>query len=46
VVDEFICLHTPYPFFSIGNFYEDFSQVEDNEVIQLLQELKAMDKVG
>ncbi len=46
VVDEFICLQTPYPFFAIGNFYEDFSQVEDDEVIQLLQELKAMDKVG
>ena len=46
VVDEFICLHTPYPFFAIGNFYEDFSQVEDKEVIQLLQELKATDKVG
>ncbi|HRF16775.1 MAG TPA: phosphoribosyltransferase family protein [Chitinophagaceae bacterium] len=46
VVDEFICLQTPYPFFAIGNFYEDFSQVEDDEVIQLLQELKAIDKVG
>ena len=46
VVDEFICLYTPYPFFAIGNFYEDFSQVEDNEVIQLLQELKEMDKAG
>lgn len=44
--DEFICLETPYPFFAIGNFYEDFSQVEDNEVIRLLEELKAMDKVG
>ena len=46
VVDEFICLQTPYPFFAIGNFYEDFSQVEDHEVIRLLQELKEMDKVG
>jgi putative phosphoribosyl transferase len=45
VVDEFICLYTPSPFFAIGNFYEDFSQVEDNEVIQLLEELKEINKV-
>lgn len=39
VVDEFICLHTPYPFYGVGRFYKDFSQTTDEEVIALLQEL-------
>jgi predicted phosphoribosyltransferase len=36
VVDDFICLHTPYDFFGVGQFYHDFSQVSDEEVISLL----------
>lgn len=43
LADDFICLYTPYPFYSIGNFYEDFSQVEDEEVIELVQQLNARD---
>lgn len=43
VADDFICLYTPYPFYSIGNFYEDFSQVEDEEVFELVQQLNARD---
>lgn len=39
VVDEFICLHTPVPFYGVGRFYKDFSQTTDEEVIALLQEL-------
>ena len=39
VVDEFICLHTPFPFYGVGRFYKDFSQTTDEEVIALLQEL-------
>jgi predicted phosphoribosyltransferase len=38
-VDEFICLHTPYPFYGVGRFYKDFTQVDDNEVMRLLHEL-------
>ncbi|MBL7724525.1 MAG: phosphoribosyltransferase [Chitinophagaceae bacterium] len=45
VVDDFICLHTPYPFYGVGNFYDDFSQVEDEEVLQLLNELNDKKKV-
>lgn len=37
--DEFICLYTPDPFSSIAKFYDDFTQVEDDEVITLLKEL-------
>ena len=39
VVDEFICLHMPVPFYGVGRFYKDFSQTTDEEVIALLQEL-------
>ena len=42
-VDEFICLHTPTPFFGVGRFYTDFSQTTDEEVIALLKELNTSD---
>jgi putative phosphoribosyl transferase len=36
-VDELVCLQTPLSFHAIGQFYEDFSQVPDEEVIELLK---------
>lgn len=36
-VDEFVCVETPEFFDAIGRFYEDFSQVSDREVQDLLQ---------
>ena len=38
-VDEIICLDTPDAFFSVGQFYHDFRQVDDAEVIRLLKVL-------
>ncbi|MCS7135748.1 MAG: phosphoribosyltransferase [Nitrososphaerota archaeon] len=35
-VDRVVCLSTPEPFYAIGQFYEEFEQVEDEEVIRLL----------
>lgn len=35
-VDDFVCAHTPKTFHAISEFYEDFSQVSDLEVIDLL----------
>ena len=35
-VDEIVCLATPFPFGAIGYFYDDFRQVEDQEVRELL----------
>jgi putative phosphoribosyl transferase len=35
-VDEIVCLDTPDPFFAIGQFYRDFRQLEDQEVVDLL----------
>ena len=37
VVDEFVCLDTPEDFYAVGQFYDNFMQVEDHEVIDLLQ---------
>ena len=35
--DELVCLETPEPFYGVGQFYDDFSQVSDEEVKQLLE---------
>lgn len=34
--DELVCLETPEPFYGVGQFYDDFSQVSDQEVKELL----------
>jgi predicted phosphoribosyltransferase len=36
-VDEMVCLHTADPFLSVGHAYEDFSQMSDEEVRELLR---------
>jgi len=36
-VDEVICVGSPEPFFSVGTWYRDFSQVSDDEVHELLE---------
>ena len=36
-VDDLVCLDTPESFYAIGQFYEDFSQVSDDEVTTLLE---------
>ncbi|MEV7184747.1 phosphoribosyltransferase family protein [Kitasatospora sp. NPDC093102] len=38
VADELVCVDTPSPFYAIGEFYADFSQTEDEEVLRLLAE--------
>ena len=37
VADEVIVLYTPEPFIAIGRFYEDFAQVSDNEVKEIMR---------
>jgi predicted phosphoribosyltransferase/dienelactone hydrolase len=34
--DELVCLEAPEDFYAVGQFYRDFEQVEDDEVIALL----------
>jgi putative phosphoribosyl transferase len=38
LVDDVVCLLTPEAFFGIGEFYQDFHQLSDAEVISLLRE--------
>lgn len=37
-VDDLIVLLTPQVFFAVGNHYEEFAQVEDEEVVRYLEE--------
>jgi putative phosphoribosyl transferase len=36
--DEVVCLLTPEDFWAVGQFYKDFSAVEDGQVVELLRE--------
>ncbi len=35
--DTLVCLLTPYTFYAVGQFYKDFAQVGDAEVVSLLR---------
>ena len=38
--DEFICIEIPEDFVAVGAHYHDFSQVSDEEVVEILQQSK------
>jgi putative phosphoribosyl transferase len=42
LVDETVVLHTSEWFFGIGQFYQEFPQVEDEEVIACLEKIRAV----
>jgi putative phosphoribosyl transferase len=37
LADEYVCLHSPRSFFSVGQFYEHFDQTSDDEVVAALR---------
>lgn len=37
LIDEVICLSAPYNFQAVGQFYENFTQTDDSEVLDLLK---------
>lgn len=39
-VSETVCLKTPYPFLAVGYWYRDFTQVTDEEVVELLRKAR------
>jgi putative phosphoribosyl transferase len=41
LADEVVCLATPEPFYAVGLHYGDFSQIADEEVVDLLERAKA-----
>lgn len=40
LVDELVVLHQPFPFQAVGLYYEDFTQVKDDEVCQCLMQAR------
>ncbi|HEV8682925.1 MAG TPA: phosphoribosyltransferase family protein [Actinomycetota bacterium] len=45
--DEVVCLETPEPFYAVGQWYQEFPQTSDEEVVQILDEAReANDKRG
>jgi putative phosphoribosyl transferase len=40
IVDEVICLYLPDDFYAVGSYYLDFKQVTDEEVFQIINELR------
>jgi putative phosphoribosyl transferase len=46
LVDEIVCLITPEPFYSVGFWYDEFSQTTDQEVRDLLQRANQSAKGG
>src|SRR5436853_361444 len=46
VADDFVCLHRPPVFYAVGQFYENFAQTTDDEVIALLRQRETELKSG
>ncbi len=38
--DRLVCLEAPEPFFAVGEWYRDFSQTSDDQVIELLRRVR------
>ncbi len=36
--DDVVCIQTPSSFFAVGEFYDEFEQVDDDEVVKILEE--------
>jgi putative phosphoribosyl transferase len=46
VYDRVVCLHAPEPYYAVGQWYEDFHQVSDEEVRRLLDERRGAEPSG
>ena len=42
VADEVVALETPTPFYAVGQWYDDFTQTPDDEVVRLLEAAPAV----
>jgi putative phosphoribosyl transferase len=42
--DEVVSLETPEPFYAVGQWYQEFPQTSDEEVVQILEETRADDE--
>jgi putative phosphoribosyl transferase len=41
--DEVVCLETPEPFYAVGQWYQEFPQTSDEEVVQILDDVTSRD---
>jgi putative phosphoribosyl transferase len=41
--DEVVCLETPEPFYAVGQWYQEFPQTSDEEVVQILDDARSRD---
>lgn len=41
MADELICLETPDDFMAVGSYYQDFTQVTDEDVVKILERSKS-----
>ncbi len=46
VVDEVVAIHVPEVFYGVGAFYDDFTQVSDEEVMDYLDKWRDLGKTG
>lgn len=46
LADEVVCLEAPAEFYAVGQFYRDFPQVEDKEVVEILREYSKQHPIG
>ncbi|MCE2575223.1 phosphoribosyltransferase [Komagataeibacter sp. FNDCR2] len=44
--DQIVCLLQPHPFYAVGAYYRNFSQVEDTDVIRLVAQIHAAREPG
>ena len=44
--DRIICLHAPGDLMAVGQYYRDFRQVEDQEVVAMLEETARLTDAG
>ena len=44
--DEVVCLYAPDEFYAVGHFFEDFGQVSDEQVVEILDREQRKRAVG
>lgn len=46
LADEVVCLESPPLFFAVSQFFDDFRQIEDEEVVEILRAKRHLKETG
>ena len=46
VADQIVCVVAPEPFYAVGEWYDDFSQTSDGDVLRLLRRAAGRARAG